>query len=43
MLTDEIEEEITKEIASIVNEATEYAEEAPYAEPEDALRYVYEE
>ncbi|WP_405101286.1 thiamine pyrophosphate-dependent dehydrogenase E1 component subunit alpha [Oceanobacillus sp. FSL H7-0719] len=43
VLTDEIEEEITKEIASIVNEATEYAEEAPYAEPEDALRYVYEE
>ena len=43
VLTDEIEEEITQEIASIVNEATEYAEEAPYAEPEDALRYVYEE
>lgn len=43
VLTDEIEEEFTKEIASIVNEATEYAEEAPYAEPEDALRYVYEE
>lgn len=43
VLTDELETEITKEIAAIVNEATEYAEEAPYAEPEHALRYVYEE
>ncbi len=43
VLTDELEKEITKEIAAIVNEATEYAEEAPYAEPEHALRYVYEE
>ena len=27
----------------IVNDATDYAEKAPYAEPEDALKYVYKE
>ena len=26
-----------------VNEATDYAENAPYAEPEDALKHVYAE
>jgi 2-oxoisovalerate dehydrogenase E1 component alpha subunit len=26
-----------------VNEATDYAENAPYAAPEDALKYVYAE
>ena len=43
ILTDEKEKEITEEIQQIVNEATDYAEKAPYADPEDALRYVYEE
>ncbi|WEG73739.1 thiamine pyrophosphate-dependent dehydrogenase E1 component subunit alpha [Vagococcus intermedius] len=33
-----MEDDILKEI----NEATEYAENAPYAEPESALKYVYE-
>jgi len=27
----------------IVNEATEYAENAPYADPESALKHVYAE
>ncbi|WP_156855953.1 thiamine pyrophosphate-dependent dehydrogenase E1 component subunit alpha [Oceanobacillus sp. AG] len=43
VLTDEIEEKINSEVQGIVNEATEYAEEAPYADPEHALRFVYEE
>ncbi|WP_430785386.1 thiamine pyrophosphate-dependent dehydrogenase E1 component subunit alpha [Virgibacillus flavescens] len=43
ILTDEIEKEMIGEIGDIVNEATDYAEEAPYAEPESALRFVYEE
>lgn len=43
VLTEKLEQEISKEIEEIVNEATEYAEEAPYAEPEHALKYVYEE
>jgi 2-oxoisovalerate dehydrogenase E1 component alpha subunit len=43
ILTDEIEVQITNEINNIVNDATDYAENAPYAEPEDALKYVYEE
>ncbi|MFS0672759.1 thiamine pyrophosphate-dependent dehydrogenase E1 component subunit alpha [Ornithinibacillus sp. 179-J 7C1 HS] len=43
ILTDDLEAEITNEINTIVNEATDYAENAPYANPEDALKYVYEE
>ncbi|GIO28537.1 thiamine pyrophosphate-dependent dehydrogenase E1 component subunit alpha [Ornithinibacillus bavariensis] len=43
ILTDDLEKEITNEINNIVNEATDYAENAPYAEPESALKYVYEE
>lgn len=43
VLTDEVEKDMTNEINSIVNEATDYAENAPYAAPEDALKYVYEE
>ncbi|WP_026694699.1 thiamine pyrophosphate-dependent dehydrogenase E1 component subunit alpha [Peribacillus kribbensis] len=43
VLTDELEEQINKKIMQIVNEATDYAENAPYAEPESALRYVYAE
>ncbi|TQS74495.1 thiamine pyrophosphate-dependent dehydrogenase E1 component subunit alpha [Ornithinibacillus gellani] len=43
ILTDELEKDFHSEIDKIVNEATDYAEEAPYAEPESALKYVYEE
>ncbi|WP_042346105.1 thiamine pyrophosphate-dependent dehydrogenase E1 component subunit alpha [Bacillus massiliigorillae] len=43
VLTDETEQEINNEIMKIVNEATDYAENAPYAAPEDALKYVYGE
>lgn len=43
ILTDEMEKEIAEEVKNLVNEATDYAEEAPYAEPEQALKYVYEE
>ncbi|CEI83824.1 2-oxoisovalerate dehydrogenase subunit alpha [Oceanobacillus oncorhynchi] len=37
------EKEIHDKVNTLVNEATEYAEEAPYAAPEDTLKYVYEE
>ncbi|BAC13822.1 branched-chain alpha-keto acid dehydrogenase E1 alpha chain (3-methyl-2-oxobutanoate dehydrogenase (lipoamide)) [Oceanobacillus iheyensis HTE831] len=43
VLKDEKEQEIMSRIDELVNEATDYAENASYAEPEDALRYVYEE
>jgi 2-oxoisovalerate dehydrogenase E1 component alpha subunit len=43
ILTAEVEEEITKEINDLVNEATDYAENAPYADPESALDFVYEQ
>jgi 2-oxoisovalerate dehydrogenase E1 component alpha subunit len=43
ILTDESEKELNDEISDLVNEATDYAEEAPYAEPEEALKFVYEE
>lgn len=42
VLTDELEQDVHQEIDKIVNEATDYAENAPYAEPESALNYVYE-
>lgn len=43
VLTETIETEMNSEIDSIVNAATDYAEKAPYAEPDTALKYVYEE
>lgn len=43
ILTDEIEKEFNDRIGNLVNEATDYAENAPYAEAESALKYVYEE
>jgi 2-oxoisovalerate dehydrogenase E1 component alpha subunit len=43
ILTDESEKDLHSEISDLVNEATDYAEEAPYAEPEEALKFVYEE
>ncbi|WP_170008743.1 thiamine pyrophosphate-dependent dehydrogenase E1 component subunit alpha [Bacillus fonticola] len=43
VLTNEVEEQINKEIQNEVNEATDAAEAAAYANPEDALKYVYKE
>src|SRR5690625_4308198 len=43
LLTDDLKVEIERDIDQIVNEATEYAENAPYATAEDSLKYVYEE
>lgn len=43
IMTDDIEKEINERIMMIVNEATDYAEEAPYAKPEDAMKHVYAE
>ncbi|HLS06662.1 MAG TPA: thiamine pyrophosphate-dependent dehydrogenase E1 component subunit alpha [Bacillota bacterium] len=42
LLTDDLKVEIERDIDQIVNEATEYAENAPYATAEDSLKYVYE-
>ncbi|MEG0438583.1 thiamine pyrophosphate-dependent dehydrogenase E1 component subunit alpha [Solibacillus cecembensis] len=36
-------EQINEQLMIIVNEATDYAEAAPYAAPEDALKYVFAE
>lgn len=41
ILTEEKEMELNEVVMYQVNEATEYAENAPYAAPEDALKYVY--
>src|SRR5699024_2280765 len=43
VLTDAREKEIHDDIDWVLNEATEYAENAPYAKPEDTLRFVYDE
>ncbi|ERN52997.1 thiamine pyrophosphate-dependent dehydrogenase E1 component subunit alpha [Alkalihalophilus marmarensis] len=43
LLTDQSLEEMEKRIAKIVNDATEYAENAPYADPESAMKHVYAE
>ena len=43
LLTDEKEAEIRSKLKKVIDEATEYAEEAPYAEAESALKYVYGE
>ncbi|MFX3625152.1 MAG: thiamine pyrophosphate-dependent dehydrogenase E1 component subunit alpha [Ectobacillus sp.] len=43
VMTDESEKIILDEVMKIVNEATDYAEKAPYAEPEYALKHVYGE
>ncbi|WP_077616680.1 thiamine pyrophosphate-dependent dehydrogenase E1 component subunit alpha [Caenibacillus caldisaponilyticus] len=42
-LTEEKDQAINERVDAIVDEATDYAEQAPYAEPESALKYVYEE
>ncbi|MEC1671928.1 MULTISPECIES: 3-methyl-2-oxobutanoate dehydrogenase subunit alpha [Bacillus mojavensis subgroup] len=41
LLTEEIEQTMLDEIMAIINEATDEAENAPYAAPESALDYVY--
>lgn len=43
VLTAEKAEEFEGKVVQLVDEATEYAENAPYADPESALRYVYAE
>lgn len=43
LLNDEIEHAIGEEVARIVDEATEYAEQAPYPAPETLEKYVYQE
>ncbi|MBD3858790.1 thiamine pyrophosphate-dependent dehydrogenase E1 component subunit alpha [Bacillus sp. 28A-2] len=43
VMTSEMKEEMTKEIMQIVNEATDAAENAAYADAQSALRYVYAE
>ena len=43
ILTEESEKQMLDDIMHIVNEATEYAENAPYADPESALKHVYAE
>jgi len=43
VLTEEKEKAINERVDFAVDDATDYAEQAPYAEPESALRYVYEE
>lgn len=41
VLDDKLEKEIEDRVMLQVNEATDYAEQAPYAAPEDALAHVY--
>lgn len=43
VLNDDLLQEITERVQATVNDATDYAEAAPYAAPEHALRYVYAE
>ncbi|EIT87309.1 3-methyl-2-oxobutanoate dehydrogenase [Fictibacillus macauensis ZFHKF-1] len=43
VLTDELQQQLTDEIATVIDEATDYAEAAPYADPESSMRYVYAE
>lgn len=43
LLDEQSEKEISDELTNIVNEATDYAEHAPYADPEETLRHVYAE
>lgn len=43
ILTEEIEKEMLDAIMKEINEATAYAEKAPYQDPEDTYKYVYAE
>lgn len=41
VMTETLRAEIEERVMAEVNEATDYAEAAPYATPEHALKYVY--
>ena len=43
VMDDKLENVINDRVMKQVNEATDYAEQAPYPAPEDALKYVYAE
>ncbi|MCM3362954.1 MULTISPECIES: thiamine pyrophosphate-dependent dehydrogenase E1 component subunit alpha [Bacillaceae] len=43
ILTEELDQSLNKKITEEINEATDYAEKAPYAQPEDTLKFVYGE
>ncbi|OLN23308.1 2-oxoisovalerate dehydrogenase [Domibacillus antri] len=43
ILNDEQEQQMEQKIQQIINEATDYAEQAPYPRPEQALNFVYAE
>ncbi|WP_027417333.1 thiamine pyrophosphate-dependent dehydrogenase E1 component subunit alpha [Aneurinibacillus terranovensis] len=43
LLSEEVDNELNDRVAREVDEATEYAEDAPYPEPEETLRHVYAE
>lgn len=43
VLTDKLEKELEERIGHLIDEAIEYAEKAPFAEPESALKHVYAE
>lgn len=43
VMDEKLEKEMEERVRKIVDEATEYAENAPYAEPEHALKHVYAE
>ncbi|RYM05101.1 thiamine pyrophosphate-dependent dehydrogenase E1 component subunit alpha [Sporolactobacillus sp. THM7-7] len=43
ILTPDIEKDMEERIGREIDEATDYAEKAPFASPESVLRYVYEE
>lgn len=43
LLNDEKKKEMENKIMNLVNDATEYAENASYPKPEDTLKYVYKE
>lgn len=41
VLTEDMDKELNADMMQIIDDATEYAEKAPYAKPEDAMNYVY--
>ena len=43
VMDDALEKELNDQVMAVVNEATDYAESAPYADAESALQYVYAE
>ncbi len=43
ILTDDIQHEIDEKIQTLIDEATEYAEKAPFADPDSIYKYVYGE